>query len=111
LSDLLGRSLRAPIGVLSGCETLLGRRSALAGGLAGGADALSLGQTLQLGGVDLVVASTMRVNDVAAALLMKRFHRALKKHGPVEALRQAQLVVRKYQPHPSWWATFTVLVR
>jgi len=47
-----------------------------------------------------------RVSDVASAMLMKRFYRNLRTQTALEALYRAQQVVRRYFPHPAYWAGF-----
>jgi CHAT domain-containing protein len=41
--------------------------------------------------------------------MMKRFYRYLKTSTPVEALHQAQQVVRRYFPHPAYWSGFVLV--
>jgi CHAT domain-containing protein/tetratricopeptide (TPR) repeat protein len=105
LHDVLGRRAAASLVVLSACET------ALAGGYdrPNGDELVSLAEAFQLAGVPNVLATTGRVSDVAAASLMKRFFRLLPRVAPARALRQAQQAVRRYFPHPAWWATFALI--
>ena len=57
-------------------------------------------------GAKSVVSSLWRVSDLTSGVLMKNFHRNLKTHDPATALRDAQLKVMKYFPHPAYWAGF-----
>ncbi|MCC7380596.1 MAG: CHAT domain-containing protein [Deltaproteobacteria bacterium] len=91
--------------VLSACETMLGQE-----GGAAGEELLSLAQSFELAGARAVLATTTRVGDVAAAMVMKRFYRALHRQPVAEALRDAQQAVRRLEPHPAWWATFSLMV-
>lgn len=109
--EVLGLSIRSPLVVLSACETGLAARADMVGNLGGAEDWLSVAQAFQLAGAELVLASTFRVNDLAAALVMKRFYRALKTQEPARALREAQRSARRFEPHPGWWSTFTLMVR
>lgn len=109
--EVLGLSVRSPLVVLSACETGLAARSDLVANLGGAEDWLSAAQAFQLAGAELVLASTFRVNDLAAALVMKRFYRELRARDPARALQEAQRSARRYEPHPGWWATFTLMVR
>lgn len=111
LFEVMKLRLENPMVVLSACETALAARADLAGNLAGAEDWLSTAQAFQLAGAELVLASTFRVSDLAAALVMKRFYRALRNLEPAEALQAAQKTARHYEPHPAWWSTFTLMVR
>lgn len=93
------RAVSAPLVVLSACE---GVRAAAGGGL-------GLDTTLLLAGATQVVATSARVSDLAAALLMKHFFRQRARGlDPAAALQQAQLLLRARWPHPAAWATFRV---
>ena len=86
---------------LSGCET--------EAGLSHGNEWLGLGSAFLGAGARTVVASTTRVSDLAASILMKRFYRLVRTTPKGEALRQAALLVRSYFPHPAHWASFLLL--
>ncbi len=106
--DLFQVKGSARLAVLSACFGLLGpdRPASLAGG---GDELLSLALTLQLSGADQVIASSLHVEDVASALVMKHFYRGARGVPPSSALRAAQLKVRESYPHPAWWATFILV--
>jgi CHAT domain-containing protein len=76
------------LAVLSACDTGLGE-------LTGGEGVQGLARALHLGGCLDVLASLWQVDDRATAALMARFYHALwaEKKAPLEALRQAQLVL------------------
>jgi CHAT domain-containing protein len=44
------------------------------------------------------------VDDVSTAILVKQFYRRLDGVDRAEALRQAQLEVRRRYPHPAHWS-------
>jgi CHAT domain-containing protein len=96
------------LAVLSACETGLGRT-------AGGEGVLGLQRAFHQAGARTVVASLWRVDDDATRELMTRFYTNLwvKKHSPLEALRQAQLSILD-DPNfgdggnPRLWAAWTL---
>ena len=107
LHEVLGAGASSSLVVLSACESLVGRRI---GSIASTADEMfSLAASFRLAGARSVLATTTRVSDVAAAALMKRFYRAARDKPLVDALRDAQLALRRYHPHPGWWATFSLV--
>jgi CHAT domain-containing protein len=77
--------------VLSACETGLGE-------LTGGEGVQGLVRAFHLAGCPDVVASLWTVNDEATAALMAEFYRQLwqENQPPIEALRQAQLLVYRH---------------
>jgi len=103
LHEILATDVAADLVVLSGCETRIARRRST------GDELRSLAEAFQLAGADAVVSTPLRVEDVAAAMVMKRLYRGARRLPLAEALRAAQQVVRRYHPHPAWWATFTVM--
>jgi tetratricopeptide (TPR) repeat protein len=82
---------RLDLCVLSACNT--GRGEAV-----GGEGVFGLQLALHLGGCRNVVASLWKVDDDATAALMALFYRDLweKKQPPLQALRHAQLVLRRH---------------
>lgn len=106
VGELFSRGpLAARLVVLSSCS---GGRGPL-----GGADLVGiLPRALQLAGAEQVVASSWRVSDLGAALVMKHFFRQLREQGSkldaAEALRAAQNALRRRYQHPGFWATFRV---
>jgi len=107
LLDVMRARTTKDLVVLSACRTRLA--SPDPEGL-DGADMLSLSEAFHLAGARAVLATTSRVDDLAAALVMKRFYRAARESPPPEALRAAQLKVRESYPHPAWWAAFSLSV-
>lgn len=108
LYEVLSTDSRARLVVLSSCESAIGG-DPRSFARPTGEELLSLAQSFIIAGTDNVLASTSRVSDVAAAILMKRFYRAARTRPVADALRDAQLVVRTYHPHPAWWANFTLI--
>ena len=105
--DLLQNRIRADVVVLSACSSLLGQARP---GVATGEDLLSMAEGLHVGGAGAVIGSTLNVDDVATALLMKRFYRAARRESLAAALRSAQKTARALYGHPAWWAGFTLWV-
>ncbi len=97
--EVLSMSLSARLVVLSACRTALGKISA-------GDEIVGLVRAFLAAGAQKVLASLWRVSDVASAMLMKRFYRNLRTQTALEALYRAQQVVRRYFPHPAYWAGF-----
>lgn len=109
LATVLGQRLAASLVVLSSCETLAAAEPALSPAALARREATSFARAFVLAGARAVLATPTRVDDVSAALLMKRFYRALRTESPAEALRSAQQVVRRLDPHPAAWATFALI--
>ncbi len=88
--------------VLSACESGLAEVGV-------GDESVGLVRAFLVAGAARVVASLWPVEDEATLAFMKRFHAALAGgQGPAAALRQAQAATRAEQPHPYFWAAFTV---
>jgi len=99
LGDLYSLRLNADLVTLSACETGLGK-------LHNGDDVVGLTRGFLYAGSSSIVASLWQVDDRATSLLMTEFYANLKKGDKREALRQAQLSVKKQYPHPFYWAAF-----
>jgi CHAT domain-containing protein len=101
-------SLRADLVVLSACQTALGQQL-------GGEGVLGLTWALFVGGATATLATQWQVADESTRALMVDFYQRLFPRGRrgthvAEALRQAQLRVRKdprYR-HPYYWAPFVL---
>jgi tetratricopeptide (TPR) repeat protein/CHAT domain-containing protein len=60
-------------------------------------------------GAQTVVAGQTRVSDLASAVFMKRFYRALsERKKPGKAFQEASQWVKKEWPHPAHWAGFVM---
>ena len=102
LYEIMDMKLRAKLVVLSACNTGIGK-------LRGGDEVIGLNRTFLIAGADAVVASLWSVDDVATAMLMSEFYKALKAgQTPGEALRSAQLAIRHDRPSAFYWAGFVV---
>lgn len=115
MSDLLGRTLRYKLVVLTACET--GRLNLVERGTRGllGDDLVGLGRAFLYAGAQTVMASRWLVGDGMTLPLLERFYAAV---GPgidiAEALRgaQASLTDAKYgipNLHPAFWGVFQVI--
>jgi CHAT domain-containing protein len=100
-SDAFGASLKCGLVTLSACETSLGK-----GGTEHGVPGFTWG--FMTAGAPSVLSSMWKVDDLATAVLMKRFYRYVRAgHSRAEALRRAQILVRNaVDSHPSAWAAF-----
>jgi CHAT domain-containing protein len=88
---------------LSACLTGLGEENP-------GDDLISLENAFLYAGARSVIASLWSVDDKATDTLMRRFYLRLREgKGPAQALRAAQLEVKKLQPSPFYWAPFVVV--
>ena len=88
--------------VLSACETGIGDLSY--DGI------LGLQRGFKSAGVNTIIMSLWKVDDVATSLLMVNFYRKYLKTGSKEyAFREAQRIVREKFPDPYFWASFILL--
>jgi CHAT domain-containing protein len=90
--------------VLSACRTAVGARS-------GGDEVVGLTRALLYAGTPGVLSTLWNIDDAASAGLMDEFYRRLAEGAhAAEALRQAQLAVKKSEPFsdPKYWAAFTL---
>lgn len=86
--------------VLSACETGLGE-------VLRGDGVYGLRRALLLAGAETQVMSLWKVGDMATRDLMTSYYAALARGGGrSEALRSAQLEIRRERPHPHAWAGF-----
>ncbi len=105
LSDITAMRLSAELVVLSACRTGLGKEVR-------GEGLVGLTRGFMDAGAPRVVASLWKVSDRPTAQLMSRFYALLfeEKLSPAEALRQAQLELRKDRrtSAPQAWAGFVL---
>ncbi|BAY21661.1 TPR repeat-containing protein [Calothrix sp. NIES-2100] len=91
--------------VLSACETFIGNTQKVSLG----DEIIGLNRAFIYAGTPSVIASLWNVEDRATQSLMKKFYHYLKMGmDKAKALQQAQIAVRKNQPHPSYWAAFVL---
>lgn len=105
LNEIYNLNLFADLVVLSACQTGLGKQ-------ARGEGLIGLTRGFMYAGVPRVVASLWRIDDRAAAELMKFFYKALlvDHMSPAASLRVAQ--IKMWQSHewrfPHYWAAFVL---
>jgi len=110
--EIYGLGLKARLLTLSACETAMG-----SGGLwdvPPGDDWISLSAAFLGAGVETVLASLWKVEDLATAELMQRFYRHLVAGAGMEealALAQRELILNPDTAHPFFWAGFQLLGR
>jgi CHAT domain-containing protein/Tfp pilus assembly protein PilF len=105
LYDIYKLKLGADLVVLSACQTALGKEVR-------GEGLIGLTRGFMYAGAPRVVASLWRIDDRAAAELMKRFYQGMLGQGlrPAAALRAAQVSMwkdKRWQA-PHYWAAFTI---
>jgi CHAT domain-containing protein/Tfp pilus assembly protein PilF len=103
LAGVYGLSLRkTDLVVLSGCQSQTGKRTR-------GDDIIGLSQAFLYAGSPSVVASLWSVDDDATKLLMVAFYSGLRQGmSKTDALRAAQIEVRRKYPSPYYWAGFVL---
>jgi CHAT domain-containing protein len=100
LYELTDMQVKARLVILSACETDRGQMTR-------GDEAAGLTRTFLQAGAENVVSSLWKVSDEATALLMKSLHQHLRRGEIVpDALRHAELEVRRTYPQPFYWAAF-----
>lgn len=98
-SDLYHLSLNADLVTLSACETALGK-------VATGDDVVGFTRGFLYAGARSLISSLWQVDDEATRDLMVNFYANVSKMSKDEALRQAQIKIKKRYPHPYFWAAF-----
>ena len=102
VSDLYSIRWDVDLVTLSACETALGK-------VANGDDVIGLTRGFLYAGARSIVASLWEVDDAATEKLMVSFYGKLDGHNKREALRLAQIEIRKSYPQPAFWAAFQVV--
>ena len=97
--DLYNLSLNADLVTLSACETALGK-------VATGDDVVGFTRGFLYAGARSLISSLWQVDDQATRDLMVSFYSNLTKMSKDEALREAQIKVKKQYPQPFYWAAF-----
>jgi CHAT domain-containing protein len=93
--------LNADLVTLSACETALGK-------VATGDDVVGFTRGFLYAGARSLISSLWQVDDQATRDLMVAFYSNLQSMTKDEALRQAQLKVKKQYQHPYYWAAFVL---
>lgn len=101
--EIFSLNLHAYLVAMSACETGLGT-------IRGGDEVIGLSRSFIYAGASSLMSSLWKVDDLATAVLIKRFFRNIAEgKSRAEALRQAQMVVYKdINPYPAFWAAFTI---
>ena len=99
VNELYSIRLNADLITLSACETALGKINP-------GDDVVGLTRGFLFAGSSSIVASLWKVDDMATAQLMTEFYSNLRKTNKRDALRDAQLNIKKQNEHPYFWAAF-----
>jgi CHAT domain-containing protein/tetratricopeptide (TPR) repeat protein len=94
--------LRPGLVVLSGCETGLSE-------LGCGDEMVGLVRAFLVAGTSRVLATSWPIDDLHAARFMANFYGACRRGlAPAAALRQAQTEAMKDDPHPFYWAAYSL---
>ena len=101
VNEVFGLDIKADIVTLSACQTGLGD-------LVGGDELVGLNRAFIYAGTRAILSSLWRVSDISTAVLIKHFYRNYGKEDKAESLRKAQLLVKRFYPHPSYWAGFNL---
>jgi CHAT domain-containing protein len=106
--EVLALRVRAPLVVLSGCETGVG--AAWSTQFARGEDYATLAQAFLYAGTRNVMATLWRIGDQGAAAFAERFYRHLALMPPADALAAAQQDLLKSPRYgsPYYWAAYQV---
>ena len=100
-NEIFSLKLNCDLVTLSACETGLAE-------ITQGDEIIGLARSFIFAGTPSIITSLWKVDDLATAVMVKRFYRYLASgYSKAEALRQAQLVVKNsVNSHPSAWAAF-----
>lgn len=91
--------------VLSACQTDIGNTQKVSLG----DEIIGLNRAFIYAGTPSVIGSLWNLEDQATQLLMEKFYHYLQMGmHKAKALQQAQIEVRKNQPHPFYWAAFVL---
>lgn len=99
--EIFGLNLNCDLVTLSACETGLAQ-------ITKGDEIIGLARSFIFAGTPSIVTSLWKVDDLATAVMVKRFYRYIRAGYPkAEALRRAQLLVKEgVNGHPAAWAAF-----
>jgi CHAT domain-containing protein/Tfp pilus assembly protein PilF len=105
-TEIFDLKLNADLGVLSACQTGLGK-------LVRGEGMVGLTRAFMYAGTPSVLVSLWSVSDISTGILMREFYKNLimNKLGKTDALQKAQLAMisdEKYA-HPFYWAPFVLI--
>ena len=101
VKEIFGLEVNADLVTLSACQTGLGKLEA--------GELIGLNRAFIYAGTHALVSALWRVDDLSTSVLMKHFYRNYVTANKATSLRQAQLIVKKDFPHPSYWAGFSLI--
>ncbi len=101
VKEVFALDIRADLVTLSACQTGLGKLEA--------GELIGLNRAFIYAGTHALVSALWRVDDLSTSVLMKHFYRHYVRMNKAESLRQAQLIVKREFPHPSYWAGMTLV--
>jgi len=99
--EIFGLRLNCDLVTLSACETGLAQ-------ITRGDEIIGLARSFIFAGTPAIITSLWKVDDLATAVMVKRFYRYLRVgNTKAEALRRAQILVKdRVNGHPAAWAAF-----
>ena len=101
VKEIFGLEINADLVTLSACQTGLGKLEA--------GELIGLNRAFIYAGTHALVSALWRVDDLSTSVLMKHFYRNYVTMNKAKSLRQAQLIVKREFPHPSYWAGFSLI--
>jgi CHAT domain-containing protein len=101
VDEIFQLTLQADLVVLSACQSGLGK-------VEKGDEVIGMNRAFTYAGTHSLLSTLWRVNDVTTAILVKHFYRNYATEDKASSLRKAQLLVKRYYPHPSYWAAFVL---
>ncbi|MFQ5717341.1 MAG: CHAT domain-containing protein, partial [Nitrospinales bacterium] len=101
VNEVFSLTINADLVTLSACQTGLGK-------ITGGDELVGLNRAFIYAGTHAIVSSLWRVSDVSTSVLIKHFYRTYAQEPKAESLRKAQLLVKKFYPHPGYWSGFNL---
>lgn len=101
VKEIFSLEVNADLVTLSACQTGLGKLEA--------GELIGLNRAFIYAGTHALVSALWRVDDLSTSVLMKHFYRNYVSANKATSLRQAQLIVKKDFPHPSYWAAFSLI--
>lgn len=101
VKEIFSLDINADLVTLSACQTGLGKLEA--------GELIGLNRAFIYAGTHALVSALWRVDDLSTSVLMKHFYRNYVTANKARSLRQAQLIVKKDFPHPSYWAGFSLI--
>jgi CHAT domain-containing protein len=101
MNEVFSLDIKADLITLSACQTGLGQ-------ITGGDEIIGMNRAFFYAGTHSIISSLWRISDISTSILIKHFYRNYNFLTKAEALRKAQLFVKKLYPHPSYWSGLTL---